>query len=54
MRIRLKRQEIKVFWCFLRAKDVNIARNVVLVLPCFCSFNLHNFVRKIEFFSTFG
>ena len=50
----LKRQEIKVFRCFLRAKCVNIARNVVLVLPCFCSFNLYNFVRKVDFFSTFG
>ena len=50
----LKWQEIKVFRCFLRAKCVNIARNVVLVLPCFCSFNLYNFVRKVDFFSTFG
>ena len=52
--IRLKRQEIKVFWCFLRAGDVNIARNVVLVLLCFCLFNLYKFVRKVESFSTFG
>ena len=52
--IRLKRQEMKVFRCVLRAKDVNITRNVVLVLPCFCSFNLYNFVRKVKFFCTFG
>ena len=49
----LKWQEIKVFRCFLRAKCVNIARNVVLVLPCFGSFNLCNFIRKVDFFFHF-
>ena len=44
--IRLKRQEMKVLRFFLKAKDGNIARNVVLVSPCFCSFNLYNFGRK--------
>ena len=48
--IRLKRQEIKVFRCFLRATDVNIARNVVLALSCFCSFNLYNLLERLNFF----
>ena len=48
------RYSAKVFQCFLKAKNVNIARIVVLVSPCLCSFNLYNFVRKVEFFSIFG